>query len=353
MGYFRFWVYFLLVGVTYASPVDISEPGTVPGTTSHYAEIRGHTYHYLLAEPVGRPNGTILLLHGLPDFSYGWRYQIPVLSELGYQVIVPDMLGYAGTDSPCETGNFAFKQLSMDMAELLTRIVPGKQIIVGGHDWGAGLAYKFAMWYPQLLRGLFTVSIPYLQPWFGPTIDWVDLSVLVTNGTYPTFGYQLQWREPSFDRNFTTAVRIRQFYNTMFGGLTSDGKSAFSVSDGILYDKLSLIGPNPLLNNAEMDVYVNMLLKRGVRGPFNWYRVQRMDWEDQLPIAQAGNFSFKMPSLFIPGLNDFSVPSSYYGDMGRFFDSLTIKPVEAGHWILWEARERVNAILAQWVGSLP
>ena len=39
----------------------------------------------------GKP---ILLLHGFPEFWYGWRHQIPVLVEDRFRVIVPDQHGY-------------------------------------------------------------------------------------------------------------------------------------------------------------------------------------------------------------------------------------------------------------------
>jgi len=36
-------------------------------------------------------------IHGWPDLSMGWRYQIPHLVELGFRVVAPDMMGYGGT----------------------------------------------------------------------------------------------------------------------------------------------------------------------------------------------------------------------------------------------------------------
>jgi soluble epoxide hydrolase/lipid-phosphate phosphatase len=27
----------------------------------------------------------------------GWRYQIPMLVDMGFRVVVPDMMGYGGT----------------------------------------------------------------------------------------------------------------------------------------------------------------------------------------------------------------------------------------------------------------
>lgn len=33
-------------------------------------------------------------IHGFPDLSMGWRYQIPHLLKLGFRVIAPDCIGY-------------------------------------------------------------------------------------------------------------------------------------------------------------------------------------------------------------------------------------------------------------------
>lgn len=345
---------FLLFLYASASPLDYTEPGSITGTTSHYAKVRGKTYHYLAAQPSNttEPKGTIILFHGLPDFSYGWRYQVPFLSSLGYQVIVPDMLGYADTDSPCELSNWAMKQLSTDMDGLLEQIVPGEDVIVGGHDWGAGLAYKFAMWHPERVRSFFTVAIAYLPPWLGLSAEWVDLAVLIENGTFPTLGYQLQWRDVSFDRNFTTQEQIRQLLNAGFGGLTPEGLPGWSEKFGLLYDRLPRLGPNPLVTGAELDFYVEKIHQKGIRGGWNWYRVRRMDWEDELGIAQRGDFKFKMPALFIPATKDTSMLPRYYENMGQYFEELKIEKVDAGHWALWEAKERVNEILGNWIGDL-
>ena len=63
----------------------------------------GHTYTYLLAKPEDQNTiGTAVLLHGFPDLAFGWRNQILFLRDLGYKVVVPNMLGYAGTDAPTD-----------------------------------------------------------------------------------------------------------------------------------------------------------------------------------------------------------------------------------------------------------
>jgi soluble epoxide hydrolase/lipid-phosphate phosphatase len=52
---------------------------------------------YLEALPKGTPKGTIVLIHGFPDISLGWRYQIPYLVDLGYRTIALDCMGYGKT----------------------------------------------------------------------------------------------------------------------------------------------------------------------------------------------------------------------------------------------------------------
>jgi alpha-beta hydrolase superfamily lysophospholipase len=52
---------------------------------------------YLEALPEGKPKGTIVLIHGFPDISLGWRYQIPHFVKLGYQTIALDCMGYGKT----------------------------------------------------------------------------------------------------------------------------------------------------------------------------------------------------------------------------------------------------------------
>ena len=42
----------------------------------------------------------ILLLHGIPTSGWLYRKIINLISEKGYRVIVPDMLGFGNSDSP-------------------------------------------------------------------------------------------------------------------------------------------------------------------------------------------------------------------------------------------------------------
>lgn len=113
------------------------------------------TADYLYAEPKGQtPRATIFLIHGWPDLSFGWRYQIPLLVDLGLRVVAPDLIGFGDTESPKvfqdDLGLYSMKRASDDFAEL-ARQLDVERIIIGGHDWGGYVVYRFALWYPKLV----------------------------------------------------------------------------------------------------------------------------------------------------------------------------------------------------------
>ncbi|MBC8123057.1 MAG: alpha/beta fold hydrolase [Gemmatimonadaceae bacterium] len=42
----------------------------------------------------------VLLLHGLPSHSFGWRAILPVLADKGFRVFAPDWVGFGASDKP-------------------------------------------------------------------------------------------------------------------------------------------------------------------------------------------------------------------------------------------------------------
>ncbi|MFL7893553.1 MAG: alpha/beta fold hydrolase, partial [Anaerolineales bacterium] len=55
--------------------------------SNQYIETNGIRLHVLQDGPKDGP--LVILLHGFPEFSYGWRHQIPFLASAGYQVWAP------------------------------------------------------------------------------------------------------------------------------------------------------------------------------------------------------------------------------------------------------------------------
>lgn len=58
-----------------------------------------------VADEAGEGEDVALLLHGFPESRHSWRYQIPMLAELGWRVIAPDLRGYGLSSRPTGKDN--------------------------------------------------------------------------------------------------------------------------------------------------------------------------------------------------------------------------------------------------------
>jgi pimeloyl-ACP methyl ester carboxylesterase len=103
----------------------------------------------------GRP---VVLLHGFPDSGRLWRHQAPVLADAGFQVIVPDLRGYGGSDQPDEVEAYAIPFLAGDVLGILDHLDLEKAHVVG-HDWGAALAWALGSLVPDRVDHLVALSV--------------------------------------------------------------------------------------------------------------------------------------------------------------------------------------------------
>ena len=93
----------------------------------------GTTYQYAHVEPKDN-KPYILFLHGFPDSSYSWKNQVSYFSKLGYGLVVPDLLGYGGTDKPKEVQAYRLRKMGEEVMAILDGHNIGEVIGVG-HDW--------------------------------------------------------------------------------------------------------------------------------------------------------------------------------------------------------------------------
>ena len=101
-----------------------------------------------------------MLLHGFPEFWYGWRKQIPALAEAGCRVIVPDQRGYNLSDKPKGIKAYCIDTLVEDIVGLIDALDYEKVNLVG-HDWGALVAWMLAIKHPERLHRLGIINVPH------------------------------------------------------------------------------------------------------------------------------------------------------------------------------------------------
>lgn len=99
----------------------------------NYLEIDGLRIHYL---DEGPKNGEIIyLLHGEPAWSYLFRKMIPILTDAGYRVIAPDMVGFGKSDKYIDIDDYSHQMHVDTMSELIRRL-DLKNMTAHVHDWG-------------------------------------------------------------------------------------------------------------------------------------------------------------------------------------------------------------------------
>jgi pimeloyl-ACP methyl ester carboxylesterase len=80
-----------------------------------YAEIGEQRLHYVEAGD----GPLIILLHGFPEFWYGWRRQIEPLAAAGFRVVAPDMRGYNLSSKPDGVKAYDTDRLTGDIRGLI------------------------------------------------------------------------------------------------------------------------------------------------------------------------------------------------------------------------------------------
>ncbi|MGE5595033.1 MAG: alpha/beta fold hydrolase, partial [Hyphomicrobiales bacterium] len=126
---------------------------------SNVIQTRSLRVHYL-QQGTGYP---VILVHGFPETSYEWRYQLPALAEAGYAAFAPDVRGFGKTDKP--GARVSRHVLARDIIEFMDALGIEQAHLIG-HDWGGIIAFKMVADWPErftrlaLLDTLCTVWAP-------------------------------------------------------------------------------------------------------------------------------------------------------------------------------------------------
>ncbi len=119
------------------------------GVREGYAEIGDARLHYVEAGE----GPLIVLLHGFPEFWYGWREQIGPLAAAGFRVVAPDTRGYNLSSKPDGVAAYDIGKLAADIRDLI-RERGAESALLAGHDWGGSIAWATAMNHPEVVDRL-------------------------------------------------------------------------------------------------------------------------------------------------------------------------------------------------------
>lgn len=258
----------------------------------------------------------VVLLHGFPDFWYGWRHQIPALAEAGYRVLAVDQRGYNLSGKPVDVAAYRLDRLSADVAGLLESAGYGSAHVVG-HDWGAAVAWDLALRRPAVVDRLGIVNVPHLE----------------------AFRRTLRSRPGQW---------LRSWY-MLFFQLPRLPEWLLARKNGTMLARLLVESSRPgTFTDADLDAYRESWRQVGaLRSMLNWYRAAVRGAASPFHgIPTPDRKIVEQPTLvvwgeedpaFVSGVDERSVRYCPDGRLETFPD--------ATHWVHMEESERVNELL--------
>ncbi len=119
------------------------------GLRDGYVKVGDVELHYVEAGD----GPLVVLLHGFPEFWYGWREQIAPLVDAGFRVVAPDLRGYNLSSKPDGYTDYTADKMADDIDGLI-RELGAESAMVVGHDWGGSVAWTLAMNHPEVVERL-------------------------------------------------------------------------------------------------------------------------------------------------------------------------------------------------------
>lgn len=269
--------------------------------------------HAVEAGPEGGP--LLILLHGFPEFWYGWRKQIAPLAGAGFRVLVPDQRGYNTSDKPRGVRAYNLDLLARDIVGLIDDAGREKAYVVA-HDWGGMVGWWLGFKHADRLERLALLNIPH------PSVMQKALrksSAQRKRSSYMFF-YQLPWLPERLLR--------KNDYKYLAKALKVTSRPGTFTDEDIRMYKEAWAQPGAL---------TTML---------NWYRMILRARPSRPPSSRV-----TVPTLMIWGTKDrflgeeMAQPSIDRCDQGRL-----ARIEEATHWVQHEEPDRVNALIADFFG---
>lgn len=322
---------------------------SLPGRQT-FSSSRSYSYSYIHCEGRdGRP--TLLLLHGWPSHADDWIYQINTFRPKGYGLLVPDLLGYGGSSRPSDVKSYLLRLVSQDLAELLDHV--GLQKVVGvGHDWGATLLSRFAIYHHERLSALALLGIGASAPGAAFELDAINEMTRKATGT-EMLGYVTYIaRDPSSQRMMEE--NAESVMDVMFAADPTSWPQHLHAANGLKGfvegGRRQKVGDwfPPELQARHLEVFGR---KDGHLGSTRYY----MMLDQNLSVPDETDYvSFKIPQpvLLVVPREPEGLAQAQAGMTSAWAPRLTVKTVDSGHWVHMERSRETNEAIEEFLRDL-
>jgi haloalkane dehalogenase len=258
---------------------------------ANYINIGDLRIHYLDEGP--KDGEIIYLLHGEPTWSYLFRKMIPSLTQAGFRVIAPDMVGFGKSDKYVSTDDYSH-QMHVDTMTHLIRELNLNNITAHVHDWGGLVGLRVIAEEPDRFSRVIASNTGLIAPGRGfiPTI----MSYIA----WPIFKLRIwfqgpaTWEEFIGGDGFGNWIRYSRYTDNLdIGGLM---QILGSVSD---QERLGYEAPYPNATYKAGAQIFPYLIPSELRKNEKAYRDVFEKWDKPFLIANSDNdpVTGNMPSI--------------------------------------------------------
>ena len=261
-----------------------------------------------------------LCLHGFPEHSFSWRFQLPMLAELGFNAWAPNLRGYGNTTRPVGVQAYRMDELIEDVAGLI-EASGCKETVLIAHDWGAVIAWQFALRKRLPLAKLIICNVPHPQA-MSDAFGWEQL--------------KKSW--------YVLFFQIPKLPEKLLG---KDGASA-----------IGKMMPDTAIDKSRFPKEVGEVYRRNAAAPgaltamLNYYRGLLRSGKN------SGNVSPKtpidVPTLMVWGEEDVALSKSTTLTTHEYVTNFTVRYLKGvSHWVQQEQPEAVNAMISAFLADQP
>lgn len=255
-----------------------------------------------------------ILLHGFPEFWFGWRHQIGALAREGLHVVAPDQRGYNLSSKPVDVAAYHLDHVADDVIALADSYGASTFDVVG-HDWGGIVGWWLASRSPERVRRL-----------------------AILNAPHPDVLASYARRHPA------QALRVFYFGAFQVPWLPEAGLRAANFL--AMRQALRLTSRAGTFSPADLDCYRDAWAQPGaLTGMLSWYRALQLKRRSELgPI--------RSPTLIVWGKKDPALSPHLATESLSLCTQGRIEWVPgATHWLHHEEPDRVSAALASFLVS--
>jgi pimeloyl-ACP methyl ester carboxylesterase len=293
-------------------------PDPESGIRQRFVEANGIRFE--LAECGGLDGDRLAIcLHGFPELNFSWRFQMPMLAARGWRVWAPNLRGYGATSKPDGVRAYTLDHLTDDVAALIDLAkaeAPAREVMLIAHDWGAIIAWTFAILKKRPINRLVIMNVPHPKVGEREIRTWSQLKK-----SWYIFFFQLpRLPERMMGRDGARGIK-GAFYNMAVD------KSRF---------------PKEVLKT-----YADAALRPGaLTAMINYYRAL-LRHRDSVDV---GDGRVDTPTLMIWGEEDAALGIGCTVGTEQWVPDFTLHRLpNVSHWVQQEAPEKVNAIMAEWL----